>query len=426
MTTPTISAALDAFQQAANHGTAVHLSLELVQELRDALEAEPKGEGPSLDEVEELCAEFGFYLPDDEGRVCSKEVLLDVITAAITRWGTPTTPPAPEPGELGELVELLKLAGRWATSTGVQLDRLAALFEDQEAGLDALRRELEARQLKAAGAAVPAPRDVVAAILRLLDQAQFMQPGAQDRWEIENAATLLQQQATELAALRGVRFVAGQERINQLWVDALDPSTQVPLSAPQIKKLRKVLDDYCDQGPPNGTMWKSQELEELMWAVEGWVSAATPLPAPQAGDVQPPHPTFQDAIQCAINRRLHRSNDRLAAMVFLACSKNVSRDRRLRHCPTHGQQPPNAWGCPECVRELREELDAAQERLAETREALRRLQRWGGWPLSPVSRWDVDTTVAVADWLQSGMTGPLPPLPEHLAKREKADAGEHL
>lgn len=26
----------------------------------------------------------------------------------------------------------------------------------------------------------------------------------------------------------------------------------------------------------------------------------------------------------------------------------------LRYCPTHGQQPKNAWGCPECVRELRE------------------------------------------------------------------------
>jgi hypothetical protein len=26
---------------------------------------------------------------------------------------------------------------------------------------------------------------------------------------------------------------------------------------------------------------------------------------------------------------------------------------RLRWCPTHGQQPRNAWGCPECVRELR-------------------------------------------------------------------------
>ena len=48
-------------------------------------------------------------------------------------------PPAPEPGELGELVELLKLAGRWATSTGVHLDRFAALFDHQEAELAALR-----------------------------------------------------------------------------------------------------------------------------------------------------------------------------------------------------------------------------------------------------------------------------------------------
>ena len=29
---------------------------------------------------------------------------------------------------------------------------------------------------------------------------------------------------------------------------------------------------------------------------------------------------------------------------------------RLRHCPTHGQQPENAWGCPECVREMRQQL----------------------------------------------------------------------
>ena len=28
----------------------------------------------------------------------------------------------------------------------------------------------------------------------------------------------------------------------------------------------------------------------------------------------------------------------------------------LRQCPTHGQLPANAWGCPECLRELREEL----------------------------------------------------------------------
>ena len=29
---------------------------------------------------------------------------------------------------------------------------------------------------------------------------------------------------------------------------------------------------------------------------------------------------------------------------------------RLHYCPTHGQQPENAWGCPECVREMRQQL----------------------------------------------------------------------
>jgi hypothetical protein len=50
--------------------------------------------------------------------------------------------PAPEVGETGEvaeLVALLKIAGRWATSTGVHLDRFAALFDQQEAELAALR-----------------------------------------------------------------------------------------------------------------------------------------------------------------------------------------------------------------------------------------------------------------------------------------------
>ena len=120
----------------------------------------------------------------------------------------------------------------------------------------------------------------------------------------------------------------------------------------------------------------------------------------------------------AINRRLQRSNDRLAAMVFLACSKNVARDRRLRHCPTHGQQPPNAWGCPECVRELRRDLGDAQGGLATAREAVRRLVRW------ELEAFDRETVKGVYNWHTRGMTGPLPPLPERLARREQADAGE--
>ena len=119
----------------------------------------------------------------------------------------------------------------------------------------------------------------------------------------------------------------------------------------------------------------------------------------------------------AINRRLHRSNDRLAAMVFLACSKNVARDRRLRHCPTHGQQPPNTWGCPECVRELRQDLGDAQGQLATAREALQRVERYAGFP---------KVLLDLIRWIQSGMTGPLPPLPEWVAEWEEADPGERL
>ena len=117
----------------------------------------------------------------------------------------------------------------------------------------------------------------------------------------------------------------------------------------------------------------------------------------------------------AENRQLRRSNDRLVDMVFLACSRNVARDRRLRKCLTHGQQPHNAWGCPECVRELRGELATA-------REALRRLVQWGGRPFA--RGLDAEVAFDVANWILSGMTGPLPPLPDHIAKREQPTTTE--
>ena len=216
-----------------------------------ALKAEPEGEGRS-------CAGLLPVEPPNipttmamQYRSAWREGVEDgwnearTILAGLER----PTPPAPEPGEqplsslmAQELAEAEQKHGRFDTSETIE-------------------------RLGRCHSAMSTRGDVQSAAL------------------CQHAATLLQQQSTELAALREERFVAGQNRINQLWVDALNPSTQVPLSAPQIKKLQKVLDDHCDQGPPNGTMWQSQELEELMWAVEGWVSAATPLPAPQAGEV---------------------------------------------------------------------------------------------------------------------------------------------
>ena len=74
---------------------------------------------------------------------------------------------------------------------------------------------------------------------------------------------------------------------------------------------------------------------------------------------------------------------------------------RLRKCPTHGQQPPNAWGCPECVREMRGELATA-------REAMRRLMT------HLMLRFYDITFVGVYRWYHGGMTGPLPPLPDHM------------
>ena len=53
---------------------------------------------------------------------------------------------------------------------------------------------------------------------------------------------------------------------------------------------------------------------------------------------------------------------------------------RLHHCPTHGQQPENAWGCPECVREMRQQL-AQSEPQGVRQEAildwLRNDEAWG-------------------------------------------------
>lgn len=42
-------------------------------------------------------------------------------------------------------------------------------------------------------------------------------------------------------------------------------------------------------------------------------------------------------------------------------AKHATPPARLRCCPTHGQQPANTWACPECLRELREELNNLRE-----------------------------------------------------------------
>ena len=55
-----------------------------------------QAEGPHLDDVAELCTEFGFDLLDDNFGE-SLEILRDMITAAITRWRAPVAEPVATP-----------------------------------------------------------------------------------------------------------------------------------------------------------------------------------------------------------------------------------------------------------------------------------------------------------------------------------------
>ena len=60
-----------------------------------------QAEGPSLADVDELCAEFGFHYADGETWVLGYDdtlaVLRDMIAAAISRWGAPVAQPVATP-----------------------------------------------------------------------------------------------------------------------------------------------------------------------------------------------------------------------------------------------------------------------------------------------------------------------------------------
>jgi hypothetical protein len=133
----------------------------------------------------------------------------------------------------------------------------------------------------------------------------------------------------------------------------------------------------------------------------------------------PPPPTLARARAADLSTPAGRD----AVRAFLATNAGRAEAARLRlqNCPTHGQQPTNAWGCPECVRELRAELAEARQEveylrrdLDTAREAVRRLVRWN------LEAYDSEVTRGVYLWATlNGMAGPLLPLPEWLAKREQ-------
>ena len=106
--------------------------------------------------------------------------------------------------------------------------------------------------------------------------------------------------------------------------------------------------------------------------------------------------------------------NRLLAVYWRNAGRAEAARLRLQNCPTHGQQPTNAWGCPECVRELRQEDERLRSAMATAREAVNRLVRWN------LEAYDSEVVRGVYFWATlNGMAGPLPPLPEWVAKREQ-------
>ena len=67
-----------------------------------ALKAEPEGEGPSTDDIRQLCVDnelLMFVDSSDSDAVVT--AILEIAHAVLARWGTAVTPPSPnkEPGE---------------------------------------------------------------------------------------------------------------------------------------------------------------------------------------------------------------------------------------------------------------------------------------------------------------------------------------
>jgi hypothetical protein len=145
--TTDIRAALDAAEQHAtaevwaDHPLAIILGA-LIRQTRAAL-AQPEGEGLSLAEVDELCAEFGFHLDDDQGE--GLEVLQEMITAALARWGRPTAPPAPRP------------EGDWFAVAVVAQDMRSRGLAEQACGEELLKLANSNRSQPARPATPPAP-----------------------------------------------------------------------------------------------------------------------------------------------------------------------------------------------------------------------------------------------------------------------------
>jgi hypothetical protein len=57
-----------------------------------------------------------------------------------------------------------------------------------------------------------------------------------------------------------------------------------------------------------------------------------------------------------LRRLLFSTPHRIMSIDYRTALAQPETPSRLHYCSTHGQQPENAWGCPECVREMRQQL----------------------------------------------------------------------
>lgn len=97
------------------------------------------------------------------------------------------------------------------------------------------------------------------------------------------------------------------------------------------------------------------------WANLIEAQAAAP-PAPVEGEAEELAKwlyCLADERTCNRRRGIRPHPSALTRAATLLEQLAAAHPERLHACPTHGQQPANAWGCPECVRELRQQLSAA-------------------------------------------------------------------
>ena len=105
---------------------------------RAALAAEPVGEGPTDEDLDEFAL---FWWGSDLDERTVTDVIESTSMTAFARdilapWGRPATPPAPEPGEVGSLAVLLTLGsdcGGGAKLSPQQCRRAATLLKQQAA-----------------------------------------------------------------------------------------------------------------------------------------------------------------------------------------------------------------------------------------------------------------------------------------------------